>query len=78
MKTLAARFIIATLLATPFAGIAGAQTAKQDMKSAGQDTKAAAKSTGKGVSHAAKTTGRKTKHAVHKGASKVAQKTDGK
>jgi hypothetical protein len=76
MKTLTAKLITAALMITPFY-VAGAQTAKQDMKSAGQDTKAAAQDTGKGVAHAAKTTKRKTKHAVHKGASKVANKTNG-
>lgn len=78
MRTLAAKIAIATLLMTPLAYTALAQDAKQDMKAAGQDTKAAAKNTGKGVSHAAKTTKRKTKSAVHKGASKVANKTAGK
>jgi hypothetical protein len=78
MRTFAAKFIIATLLMAPLAFTATAQDAKQDMKAAGHDTKAAAKNTGRGVSHAAKTTKRKTKSAVHKGASKVANKTAGK
>jgi hypothetical protein len=78
MRTLAAKFMIATLLVAPLAFTAIAQDAKQDMKAAGQDTKAAAKNTGRGVSHAAKTTAHKAKHTVHKGASKVANKTAGK
>jgi hypothetical protein len=78
MRHLAVRFMVATLLATPFAYTALAQDAKQDMKNAGHDAKSAAKNTGKGVSHAAKTTKTKTKQTVHKGASKVANKTDGK
>lgn len=78
MRTLAARLIIATVLITPFTYTVFAQDAKQDMKAAGRDTKDAAKNTGKGISHAAKTTKHKTKRAIHKGASKVAKKTDGK
>jgi hypothetical protein len=78
MRPFAAKFIIATLLMAPLALTAAAQDAKQDMKAAGRDTKAAAKNTGRGVSHAAKTTTRKAKHTVHKGASKVANKTAGK
>jgi hypothetical protein len=78
MRHLTLRFLIATLLAMPFAFTASAQDAKQDMKDAGHDVKGAAKSTGKGVSHAAKTTKTKTKQTVHKGAAKVAKKTDGK
>jgi hypothetical protein len=78
MRTLAARLIIATLLGAPLAYTALAQDAKQDMKAAGRDTKDAATNTGKGVAHAAKTTKTKTKQTVHKGASKVANKTAGK
>jgi hypothetical protein len=78
MKTFTARFLATALLIVPFSYVAGAQDAKQDMKSAGQDTKAAAKNTGKGVAHAARTTKHKTKHAVHEGASKVEQKTSGR
>jgi hypothetical protein len=43
-----------------------AQTAKQDMKAAGQDSKDAAKNVGRATKHSAKTAKRKTKHAVHK------------
>jgi predicted small secreted protein len=66
--------------------MASAQTAGQDMKNAGHETKEAAKDVGKGTEHAAKTTGRKTKNvakrATHataketeKGADKVEEKT---
>jgi hypothetical protein len=78
MRTFAAKLIIGTLLVAPLALTAAAQDAKQDMKAAGQDTKAAAKNTGRGVSHAAKTSKRKAKQTIHKGASKIANKTDGK
>ncbi len=78
MKTRIAHFFFAALLS---AGFAFAQTAKQDMKDAGSETKNAVKDTGKGVGHATKTTAHKvqhtTKHTVHKGASKVANKTGG-
>jgi hypothetical protein len=76
MKTLTARLALAALLTMPVCFTALAQDAKQDMKDAGHDVKGAAKSTGKGVSHAAKTTKNKTKSTVHKGATKVANKTD--
>lgn len=56
-----------------------AQTAKQDMKNAGSETKDAVKNTGKGIGHATKTTSKKvektTKSTVHKGSQKVANKT---
>ncbi len=78
MRTLIAKFTLAAILTAPLAITASAQDAKQDMKTAGHDSKAAAKSTGHAVSHAAKTTKSKTKSTVHKGAAKVAKKTDGK
>ena len=56
----------ATLLSLVLGGAAMAQTAGQDMKNAGRDTKNAAKSAGKGTAHAAKTAGKKTKNAVKK------------
>jgi hypothetical protein len=66
---------------TPIAG----QTAGQDMKDAGHDTKDAAKSTGRGVKKGAKTGYRKTKNgtkkAYHKtgeGVAKVGDKMEGK
>ena len=66
---------VAILAAAP----ALAQTAKQDMKNAGHETKNAAKDAGKGVGHATKKTAKKvettTKHTVHKGAQKVSNKT---
>ena len=46
-------------------------SAKQDMKDAGHDTKDAAKDTG----HAVKKTAKKTKRAVKKGTHKAAEKT---
>lgn len=56
-----------------------AQSAKQDLKNAGHETKDAVKNTGKGVGHATKTTAKKvettTKKTVHKGSEKVANKT---
>ena len=49
--------------------------AKQDMKSAGHETKEAAKDVGKGTVKATKKTGRAIKHGTHKAANKVADKT---
>jgi hypothetical protein len=67
------------------AGSAIAQTAGQDMKNAGTDTKDAAKSAGSGVKKGTKTAYRKTKNgtkkAYHKtgeGAEKVGDKMQGK
>jgi hypothetical protein len=66
---------------TPLLG----QTAGQDMKDAGHDTKNAAKSTGRGVKKGTKTGYRKTKNgtkkAYHKtgaGVAKVGDKMEGK
>ncbi len=68
-----------------FASAAVAQTAGQDMKHAGTDTKDAAKSTGSGVKKGTKTAYRKTKNgtkkAYHKtgsGVAKVGDKMEGK
>ena len=63
----------AMLAITPAFG----QTAKQDMKTAGTDTKDAAKATGHATKHAATTVKHKTKHGVHKASSAVANKTAG-
>jgi hypothetical protein len=52
-----------------------AQTAGQDIKRAGSDTKNAAKSTGSAVKRTTKTTGRKIKNGTHATAQKVANKT---
>lgn len=52
-----------------------AQTAGQDLKRAGNNTKQAAKNTGRAVNRGAKTTGRKVKHATHKAAQGAANKT---
>jgi len=71
--------------ALTFASSAIAQTAGQDMKHAGTDTKDAAKSTGRGVKEGTKTAYRKTKNgtkkAYHKtgeGAEKLGDKMQGK
>lgn len=75
------------LFTVGFAGISYAQTAGQDMKNAGHDTKQAAKDAGKGVAKGAKKTGHaikngtkkaanKTADATRKGAAKVERKTD--
>ena len=53
-------------------GLPAYQTAGQDMKDAGTDTKNAAKSAGRGTKKAAKKTG----HAVKKGAHKAATATE--
>jgi predicted small secreted protein len=62
-----------------------AQTAGQDIKDAGHETKQAAKNTGKGIKKGTKTAYRKTKNgtktAVHKtgeGAEKLGDKMEGK
>ena len=71
------RFLIVTSLLTvvlPFA--VAAQTAGQDMKKAGRETKEAAKDAGKGTARAAKTTGRKTKKAAKKVAHAVTPDKD--
>jgi hypothetical protein len=52
-----------------------AQTAGQDMKRAGSDTKNAAKSTGSAVKRTTKTTGSKIKSGTHTTAQKVSDKT---
>jgi len=54
------------------AAVAMAQTAKDDIKGAGQDIKEAGKATGS----AAKKTGRATKKTVKKGVNKAAEKTE--
>jgi Ni/Co efflux regulator RcnB len=80
------RILCTFFAASAWISMASAQTAGQDMKNAGHETKDAAKDVGKGTEHAAKTTGRKTKHvarqATHgtaketeKGANKVEEKT---
>jgi hypothetical protein len=80
MRTSILRFGLALILssATPIF----AQTAKddikragQDVKEAGKDTKNAAKNTGKATAKTARTAGRKVKHGTNKTASKVEEKT---
>ena len=69
-----------------FAQTAKPETAKQDMKDAGSDTKSAVKKTGHGIAKGTKTGARKTKngtkkvvhgaaHGTAKGADKVEDKT---
>jgi hypothetical protein len=65
-------FWLTIILATlTVANVGMAQTAKDDIKGAGQDVKQAGKSTGS----AAKKTGRATKKTVKKGVNKTAEKT---
>jgi hypothetical protein len=52
-----------------------AQTAKDDVKRAGQDVKDAGKATGKATAKTAKKAGHGVKHGTNKAASKVEQKT---
>ena len=77
MKTRIAQFCTVAILV---GGCAFAQTAKQDLKNAGSETKNAVKDTGKSVGHATKTSADKVKHktksTVHKTSSKVANKTN--
>ena len=68
-------FIGAAVMATMMSTGVYAQTAGQDMKNAGSETKDAAKDTGAAVKRTAKTTGKKVKHGTHKAAQKVADKT---
>jgi hypothetical protein len=83
MKSRWTGLLLATTLT--FASSAIAQSAGQDMKNAGTDTKDAAKSTGSGIKKGTKTAYRKTKNgtkkAYHKtgeGAEKVGDKMQGK
>jgi len=95
MNSKALRTAVATLaavLAFAPAGVTFAQpqdSAKQDMKDAGHDTKQAAKKTGHGIAKGTKTAARKTKngtkkvvhgaaHGTKKAADKVEDKTDPK
>ena len=70
------RDIMKILAVAALSGAAAfAQTAGQDAKRAGNDTKNAAKDAGQAVKHGAKTTGRKVKHVTHKAAQGAANKT---
>lgn len=73
MKTIITFCLSAILTAAPVL----AQTVKQDLKTAGSDTKNAAKETGKATKRTAVKAKDKTEHVVHKGSSKVANKTAG-
>lgn len=67
--------IIGTMAAFGLTGVFAQDTAKQDMKQAGQDTKDAAKNVGSATKKGAKKAGHTVKKGVHKGASKVEEKT---
>ncbi len=70
------RALLAGAVALGMCGTVVAQeTAKQEMKDAGHDTKAAVKHTGHGIKKGTKHAYHKTKHGVHKGAEKVEDKT---
>jgi hypothetical protein len=76
---------ILLLVIASVVGVASAQTAGQDIKNAGRETKDAAKDVGKGTGKAVKTGARKTKNGVKKGAhatasgvEKGADKVEGK
>jgi Skp family chaperone for outer membrane proteins len=69
------KIILTSVAAVALVLSASAQTATQDMKNAGSETKQAAKDTGKGVAKGAKKTGKAVKHTTHKAAKKVEQKT---
>jgi hypothetical protein len=80
MKSSILRFGFALLLLN--APSVFAQTAKDDLKKAGQDAKqagkdtgSAAKNTGKATAKTAQTTGKKVKRGTHKAAAKVEEKT---
>ena len=82
-KTIWAGLLASTLALASVSAFA--QTAGQDIKDAGHDTKQAAKSTGSGIKKGTKTGYRKTKNgtkkAYHKtgqGISKVGDKMEGK
>ena len=67
--------LLAAALAAGLGGSALAQTAGQDMKNAGSETKAAAKDTGKATAQATKTTARKTKNGTKKAYHKTVNAT---
>lgn len=70
------RAVLAGAIATGMCGTGIAQeTAKQEIKDAGSDTKAAAKHTGRGIKKGTKHAYHKTKHGVHRTAEKVEDKT---
>ena len=81
--TVMKRFIlIGTIAAVAFTGAFAQETAKQDLKKAGSETKEATKDAGKAVAkgahkttHAAKKGVSKSAGAVEKGAKKVKEKT---
>ena len=74
MKTAAALGLAVFLVAMPSVAAAD-QSAKQDLKDAGKETKKAAVSTGKAVKKGSKKVVHKTADVTAKGAEKVEQKT---
>lgn len=73
------RALLAGAVAVGMCGTVIAQeTAKQEMKDAGTDTKNAAKHTGSGIKKGTKHAYHKTKHGVHKVAAKADEKTEDK
>ena len=68
LKFLAVPFTAAALLLTAAHPIAAQDTAKQDMKDAGSDTKNAVKKTGHGIAKGTKTAATKTKDGTEKAA----------
>lgn len=73
-KAAAALTLAVFLVAAPSFGQAG-QSAKEDLKDAGKETKKAAVSTGKAVKKGSKKAVHKTADATAKGAEKVKEKT---
>ncbi len=65
----------AMALGLAFIATSGAQTAGQDMKAAGTETKNATKDAGKGVAKGTKTAARKTKNGTKKAVNKVKKST---
>ena len=67
--------IVAAGLFIGFGLTAFAQTAKEDIKRAGRETKEAAQDAGSATKRTAKKAGHKVKHTTNKAASKVEEKT---
>jgi hypothetical protein len=66
----------AALLSTSMPVVTQAQTAGQDMKNAGTQTKDAAKSAGHGIAHGSRTAARKTKNGTKTAARKTKDGTE--
>jgi len=67
--------LIGTIAAFGVTGMFAQDTAKQDVKKAGEDTKDAAKHVGSATKKGATKSTHAVKKGVHKGATKVADKT---